>query len=79
MKSLKIENLELHGSDSHQNSFNTKRFFEQTCNAESCSMSFTESFDLSLLEYCIEHFTFVYHSGFNMTLEGLKKKMTMKI
>lgn len=78
MKSLKIENLELHGPDSHQNSFNTKRFFEQTCNAESCSMSFTESFDLSLLEYCIEHFTFVYHSGFNMTLEGLKKKMTMK-
>lgn len=78
MKSLKLENIDLHAPDPHQKSFNTKRFYEKMYNAESCSMTFVESFDLSLLEYCLNEFVFVYHSGFNMSLDALKKKISKK-
>jgi len=78
MKTLKLENVDLHAADPHQKSFNTKRYYERIYGAESCSMTFVESFDLSLLEYCLDNFVFVYHSGFNMSLDGLKKRISKK-
>jgi hypothetical protein len=78
MKTLKLENVDLHAADPHQKSFNTKRYYERIYGAESCSMTFVESFDLSLLEYCLDNFVFVYHSGFNMSLDGLKRKINKK-
>jgi len=78
MKTLKLENVDLHAADPHQKSFNTKRYYERIYGAESCSMTFVESFDISLLEYCLDNFVFVYHSGFNMSLDGLKNKINKK-
>ncbi len=77
MKSLELENLELHASDPHQNNFNAKRFYEQMYNTECCSMSFSESFDLSLIEYCMRNFTFIYHSGFVMSTSSLREELNV--
>jgi hypothetical protein len=78
MKTLEIKELDLHASDPHQHNFNVKRFYEKLYNTECSSVNFSESFDLSLLEYCFKNFTFMYHSGFSMSVDSLKKKLDFK-
>jgi hypothetical protein len=78
IKMLKLENLELHASDPHHNCFNIKRFFEQKYQCESSSFSFDDYFELSLLEYCFEHFEFIYHSGFTLKIDGVNPDINYK-
>jgi hypothetical protein len=78
MKTLEVKNLDLHASDPHQNNFNAKRFYEQLYKTECCSMSFSESFELTLLEHCMKNYTFVYHSGFTMSVSSLDKELNVK-
>jgi hypothetical protein len=78
MKTLEVKDLDLHGSDIHQNSFNVKRFYEKLFNSECCSVSLSDSFDLPLFEYCVKNFTFIYHSGFIMPASSLKKELNVK-
>jgi len=78
MKTLEVKNLDLHASDPHQNNFNAKRFYEQLYKTECCSMSFSESFELTLLEHCMKNYTFVYHSGFTMSVSSLDKQLNVK-
>jgi hypothetical protein len=75
---FKLEDLDLHAPDPHNNAFNTKRFFEKRYKCESSSFAFEEYFDISLLEYCFEHFEFIYHSGFALKSEGLNSELNYK-
>lgn len=75
MKILKIKDLNLHASDPHNNSFNFKKFYEQVYECECSSFAFEEYFDVSVLKYCFENFSFIYHSGFNMFLSALDEKL----
>lgn len=78
MKTLTIENLELHGPDSHGSSFHIKRFYEKVYKEESSNFTFVEPFDLSLIEYCFKNFTLIYHTHYQMFIEGLKNKINEK-
>jgi hypothetical protein len=78
IKALEIKDISLHASDPHQNSMNIKRYYEQVYNSESCSFTFSESFDLSLLQYMFENSIFIYHSGFNMTVNAFKNKLNIE-
>jgi hypothetical protein len=75
METLKITNLNLHAADPHNNSFNFKKFYEQIYECECSSFAFEEYFDVSLVQYCFENLSFVYHSGFNMFLSALDQKL----
>jgi ATPase family associated with various cellular activities (AAA) len=78
MKTLKIENLDLHASDMHGHSFNCKKYFEKVYNVECSCFNLEESFDVSIIDVLFKKFEFIYHSTFSLTLEGIKKEFTSK-
>jgi acylphosphatase len=78
MKTLKIENLDLHASDMHGHSFNCKKYFEKVYNVECSCFNLEESFDISIIDVLFQKFEFIYHSTFSLTLEGIKKEFTSK-
>lgn len=72
MEKFEIKDLELHGPDTHGSGFPYKRYFEKAYNQESSVFNILESFDISILEYFFDNFTFLTHGQCNYALDGLK-------
>jgi hypothetical protein len=78
MKTLKIENLDLHASDMHGHTFNCKRYFEKVYNMECSSFNLEETFDISIIDVFFKKYDFIYHSTFSLTVDGIKDEFTSK-
>lgn len=72
MEKFEIKDLDLHGPDTHHSGFHIRRFYEKVYNEESSTLNISESFDISILDYLFENFTFISHTQFNYGLEGIK-------
>lgn len=73
MKKFVIKDLELHGPDTHHTGFHHKRYYEKVYNEESSAISILESFNISVLDYFFKNFTFIDHTTYNYSLDGLDK------
>lgn len=73
MKKFEIKDLDLHAPDTHHSGFHTKRYYEKIYNEESSTFNIIESFDISVLDYFFENFTFINHTPYNYGLDGLNK------
>ena len=78
LKTLKINDMDLHASDMHGNSFNVKKYFEKKYGLETSTFNIEESFDLSIINEFFKKFTFIYHSTFSMSLDGIKNDCTIE-
>lgn len=72
MEKFEIKGLDLHGPDTHHSGFHHKRYFEKVYNQESAVFNINESFDISILEYLFDNFTFLTHGQFSYALDGLE-------
>lgn len=70
MKTLTIENLELHAPETHGH-FNVKKYFEKMYKSESCSFNIEEAFGIEVLEYFFDNYIFICHSPYNCSMESL--------
>lgn len=71
IKTLNIEGLDLNSSESHR-PFNIKRYYEKVYNTDSANFNICEAFDISVLEYLFNNFTFITHTLVNVPLQALK-------
>jgi hypothetical protein len=78
MKTLTINGLDLHAPDTHGNTFNIRRYYEKIHNMECSSINIVEGIELDVLEYFFENYTFISHSTYNLSIEGIDLKKTSK-
>lgn len=70
---LKIENLDLHGSDQHGSVFNFKRYFEKIYLSESSSVSLEDAFDISIISEFFKRFEFIYHTNCTVKFDWIRE------